>query len=176
MESYPLFLPPIHLAEKGTKNWNKKEVKEYFEWFQSAKGMRVYNFPEYIDYQLVNNTSEDLGVLSKMVFELLESSQFHTINEGSRIKQQNEQGLALAADFGLLFSKFLEEDKPHLKWIVGKGPKKYHVYNLPMLTGFSTPDWDFIFISIQKNGFALNHLQKPYDWATFYVEIKNKVL
>lgn len=174
MKKYNLFIPPLSLAEKGVKNWNKKEAKQYFDWFLHEKENRVKGLLSYLDYELTGDIERDIQVIGNKVFDLVNQNNFHDIRPIDNGKKLNDSGLALVTDFGLLIANLLERSNPNLKWAIGGKPKSYHSYNLPVLTGFNNGEWDFIFTSINKHGFSLNELKSVYDWVSFYKELNNK--
>lgn len=170
---YPLFKPSEHLAEKGAKNWTKKEALEYFNWFQEIKNERVENLLRFFNQS--SSDEIDLNEIGEKLYNVLsESREFTEKLENGRLVLNN-YGLSLVADFGLLIAKNLELRYSELKWKIGGKPKSYHSYNLPVLEGFKNGEWDFIFTSIQKFGYALNHLMSPYDWETFYNDLTQKI-
>ncbi len=177
MSEYPLFMPPNELAEKGAKNWNKKEAQAYFDWFLSVRYERVKFLLQYINnYTNFENNLKLITEVNRKVFYLIQNEHFHTIREFDGGMKLNNQGLAVVVDFGLLVAQFLEEKNPSLFWKIAKGPKSYHSYNLPVLDGFSNGEYDLVFISINKFGYALNHQKSPYDWNTFIKELQTRIL
>lgn len=174
MNNYPLFTPPDHLAEKGAKNWTKKEAQEYFNWFLAIKAKRISKMLEFLGYSLTSNTYSDIDALNNKIYSCLCDSSFHNIRETDSSRALNNYGFALAADFGLFLASLLEESSKNLSWIIGRGPKSYHSYNQPVLSGFSNGEYDFLFLSINKSGYAINHLKHPYDWVSFYKELEDK--
>lgn len=169
-------MPPEDLAEMGVKNWKKKEASRYFNWFMDIRAKRVEDFLKYLDYRLTGDPKVDLDAIGEKVFHSLNETQFHTIRETDGGKKLNDAGLAIAADLGLLLAQLLEEKHPKLYWEIGKGPKVYHAYNLPVLKGFPKDnEWEPIFYSINSNGYSLNYLKSPYDWADFFEASSKKL-
>ena len=172
---YTIFKPEEHLAEKGVKNWTKKEATEYFNWFLKVKDKRVDEFLKFFDISLSNQFDLDLNLISKKLFQhLTENREFTDQLENGRLVL-NKYGYSVIGDFGLLLSKNFETKYTKLKWVIGGKPKSYHSYNLPVLEGFENGEWDFIFTSIQKFGYAMNHINEPYDWSGFYNELIDKI-
>jgi hypothetical protein len=176
MNTYPMFTPPEDLAVIGAKNWKKKEAQRYFDWLMSEKSTRVDYFLKYIGYVLTSNDEKDLKEISPLLYTSINNDSFYSIREFDNAKQLNDMGLAMACDMGLLLAQLLQESKPQLYWEIGKGPKTYHSYNLPVLKQFVNREWDLLFTSISKNGYSLNELKQPYDWFTFYNDLKSKAL
>lgn len=174
MQDYPLFMPSEELALKGAKNWNKADKQEYFDWFIKIKSERVSHMLRYIDFCPSGDRYVDLGQINLKVYELLCESDFHDVREVDGGKKLNNTGFALVTDFGIYFSMLLEQNSDKLKWVIAKGSKSYHSYNLPVLTGFSNGEYDFIFLAISKFGYALNHLKAPYDWVAFLKEMESR--
>lgn len=104
MNNYPLFTPPDHLAEKGAKNWTKKETQEYFDWFLAIKAKRISQMLEFLGYSLTGNVYADIEALNNKVYACLCDSSFHSIRESDLSMALNNYGFALAADFGLYIS------------------------------------------------------------------------
>jgi hypothetical protein len=168
MTEYPLFTPPESLAVKGTKNWTKLEAQAYFDWFMEVRKQRVSNFLDFIRYNLTGNVEHDLVTISQKLFDTVNTPDFYSIREIDGAKKLNDYGLAIAADMGLLLAQLLEELKPSLYWKIGKGPKSYHGYNLPIMKNFfgTTSEVDLLFFSIIKVGVSLNVDKRPFDWLT----------
>lgn len=169
---YPLFTPPGHLAEKGVKNWNKREAKEYAEWFHLNRNERVNGLLSFFGFETLGDHASDLHRLGELIYhKLREDSAYAEEKENGRLVL-SDPGYALAADFGLLFAQLIESRFSNLSWSIGGKPKSYHAYNLPILQGFSgSNEWDFLFKSVQSFGYSLNVIKQPYDWEKFYYEI-----
>lgn len=173
MKEYALFTPPESLAIIGTKNWKKKEAQEYFDWFMRVRKQRVSDFLDFIGYDLTGNVEQDLNTISQKLFDRVNTPDFYSIREVDGAKKMNDQGLAIAADTGLLLAQLLENAKPNLYWEIAKGPKSYHSYNLPVLKEFESGDWDLVFTMINKVGYSLqkNHQINLVDT---YSDLLNK--
>ena len=176
--AYPLFMPPLELAEKGAKNWKKKEAQSYLNWFLNVRVERVSHFLSFLDYQLTGENDTDLAIISKLVFSKINTPNFYSLREIDGAKQLNNEGLALASDMGLLLSTLLQKEKPSLSWRVGIGPKSYHSYNLPVLGPFegNSNEVDLIFLSIVNTGYSINVLHNSYDWAGFLKSLVTKAI
>lgn len=176
MNTYPLFMPPNELAEKGAKNWKKKEAQAYLEWFLNNKEQRVNQLLTFLGYQLTGDSIKDLSIISKLVYDKIEDPQFYTIRKIDNAKQLNDAGLAIAVDMGLLLAELLQKEKPSLHWEIGSGPKSYHSYNLPVLSSFdgNSKELDTLFLSIVNTGYSINVLNSPYDWATTFNDLKSR--
>jgi hypothetical protein len=168
MNNYPLFSPPEHLATRGSKNWNKKEAQEYFNWFMEIRNQRVIDFLHYIGYSLTSNLENDLIRISDIVYLFYNNADYYSIREKDGSKYLNEFGLSMAADIGLLLARELERTHSSLHWTIAKGPKNYHSYNLPVLRKFKDGEWDLIYDSIGNVHLSLNVLKAPYPWFKRY--------
>jgi hypothetical protein len=175
MTVYPLFMPPEQLAVIGTKNWKKKEAQEYFDWFMNVRKQRALDFLAYIKYDLTVKIEEDLSIISQKLFDTVNAPQFYSIREIDGAKKLNDQGMAIAADMGLLLAELLEKNKPSLYWEIAKGPKTYHSYNLPVLKGFTgtISEIDILFFSVVKMGVSLNVEKRPFNWLESFYNILN---
>ena len=173
MKEYPLFMPPEELAVRGAKSWKKKEAQAYFDWFIQVRKQRVTDFLSYIRYDLTGDVEKDLSTISQKLYETVNSPQFYSIRETDRAKKLNDQGLAIAADMGLLLAQLLEIANPSLYWEIARGPKTYHSYNLPVLKEFTgtTSEVDLLFFAIIKTGVSLNVEKRPFDWTNSYYNL-----
>ena len=167
-------MPPNELAEKGAKNWKKKEAQAYLSWFLDIKEERVKYFLAFLDYKPIGKQKIDLTSISELLYNKINDSQFYTLRTIDGGKVLNDYGLSIAADMGLLLAELLQKENPSLYFEIATGPKSYHSYNLPVLKEFLNGEWDLIFTSVLKTGYSLNELKGPYDWASFYNSLKIK--
>ncbi len=177
MKNYPIYAPPESLALKGSKNWNKKESIEYFNWFIQIMDERISSFLSYIDYRLTGKIKSDLQEISLKVFNIVSLPQFYSIRDIDGVKVLNKHGLSIAADMGLCLGKLVKNENPNIQWSIGKGPKSYHSYNLPVLREFegTTSEFDCVFFLIVKLGVSINIKKKPYDLNEIYSNLLKDV-
>jgi len=161
-------MPPDELADKGAKNWKKKEALAYLDWFLTVNTQRVSHLLAFLGYEPTGDQTKDLPVISELLYDKINNPQFYTLRAIDGAKILNDQGLAIAADMGLLISDLLKKEKPSLHWEIGTGPKSYHSYNLPVLKEFKNGEWDLIFDSIGNIGVSLNVEKKPFNWLERY--------
>lgn len=178
MSEYPLFMPPDELAEKGAKNWNKKEARAYFDWFIESIELRVNNFLTIIDYPLTSNLEVDLNTISEKVRRLIIEKKFYESIIGTDEKKLNNFGYAIAVDVGLLISTILRKNHPSLSWIIATGRKSYHSYNLPVLVKFKgvSTEIDPLFLFIHKLGYNFRYENQPFDLYGQYSSLSNAVI
>ena len=79
MSTYPLFMPPDELAEKGAKNWNKKEAKIYLDWFLNEKEVRVNHLLSFLEYKLTGDHAKDLTIVSEFLYNKINNPQFYNL-------------------------------------------------------------------------------------------------
>lgn len=189
LQRYPLFMPPDDLAEKGLLNWNKKELKRYFDWYLSVFEGRVNFFLEFFNLKY----SKDPDAIfsngySEMIFNLFDSDPLltrtqkqharadenpairHMIESETERKVFTTLGYAIATDSGLLYAKVVLDNRPDVTWAVPvKGGKSYIHYNKVVLKeredAFGSSEWDPIGLGIVNIGYAINVSRKPCDYA-----------
>lgn len=149
---YTKFIIPEHLASKGHKNWNKKQAKEYFDWFINEKSKRVQIFIDYFNIQNFNASIKAFIDLKESLYKTLIKSEFSenklVFNEFFKKEINNieltDTGFAIGADLGL-FILFIFEKSTGLKfeWTINTNKRASNV-NMPVcIGGFNTMD-DFI--------------------------------
>ncbi len=198
LKQYPLFLPPAYLAEKGHLNWNKKELKHYFDWFMDNYDNRVTFFLDFFKITY----SKDPGIIfnngfSEMIFNLFDKNPLLTIikkrsvpldakpdikylieNEPPRQEFTN-LGYSIAADSGLLIAKVVLDNRADLNWgFPTKGGKSYVHYNKVVIRhntdSFGSSEWDPIGLGIRNIGYPINVSRKPYDYSKSTHNIINR--
>ena len=173
MTEYKLFIPPEHLAEKGRKNWNKKEAEEYKEWLLSVIDNRISNLLNFFNEQESNDDIHKFLLrLSKKVSNKLNESGFSAEIKGQ--KKLTNMGYALAADMGLLIAKYLLRDCGNkLYWTIIRKPKSEMSYNLPVLEIKGFDYYEPVGVSISDATSIIND-NKDYDvWLKVYNFIKD---
>lgn len=130
LEDYPLFIPPMHLAEKGAKSWTRGEADEYSQWLQGSLKGRV---SELLSRLAIcgDDATEVLNAAGEKVAKAIRQAPF------SSQQRLTHRGRALAADMGLLTATFLLRDSEQLRWEVVRRPKSDMSYNMPVLVGFN---------------------------------------
>ena len=187
IKTYPLFVPPIDLAEKGHINWTKKEARNYFEWFMSMKDTRLNFFLNFFDIQY----STDPEVLfedkfSKWIFHLFDNNE-NLISVKKRVAPENASpeikyiierdpprqefnnlGYSIAADSGLLCAKIVTDNRADLVWDIAlAGGKRYINYHKAVLKNPNndiSTEWDPIATGISNIGYAIISSRSYYDY------------
>lgn len=198
IKDYPLFMPPDDLAEKGHLNWNKKELKRYFEWYESSYENRIKNFLEFFTIFYSSDPEKIFNsTYSEKIFSLFDNNEMLTSitrrkvpvdatpdikyiieNEPPRQELTN-LGYAIAADSGLLFGKVILDNRPDLVLATPlKGGKSYVHYNKVVIKlstdTFGSSEWDPIGLGIMRIGYAINVSRTPFNYAKSAKEIINK--
>lgn len=170
---YPLFKPSIDFASKPPRDWSKLEADNYFDWFLNVFESRVHSFLIFLnlDYSL-----EDRTLLKKAQDEcekLLITGYFSQIlPTGPKL---NNQGYALAADFGLLVASLLiKQGQGKVNWKILKKPKSELSYNLPVLVGFGSMHLDPIAGSIAEMNWLLKGNENKDAWFKIFEYYLNK--
>ncbi|MBK8909913.1 MAG: hypothetical protein IPM61_01150 [Chlorobi bacterium] len=153
IEPYPIILTPLELAEKGHKNWSKKEAKQNLLWFLSIFPERLEVLSNFLDVD-IDFRRDNVELLDEIVgksMEIFRDERFHTDNKNEedfsvevhkdgkytiinhpRI-ELTTYGASLAVDIGIVFAHMLMKVQPELEWGVGVGGKRALSYNLPVL-------------------------------------------
>ncbi len=135
MTEYPLFIPPMNLAEKKPALWSRQEAKEYYEWLLSQMQPRTDMLIEYFGICIKSSPEEYLLELGKSAADKLLCEPFSYVVTEKR--QLSSCGYALSADMGLLVARYLlDESGNSIRWEILQKPKKELSYNLPVLIGF----------------------------------------
>ena len=189
LQQYPLFIPPYDLVEKGHLNWNKKELKRYFDWYLSVVEGRVSYFLDF--FQLTYSSDPDVifnTAYSEMLFNLFDQDPLltrtkkqnipadaspavrHRIESGPARKEFTAVGFAIAADSGLLSAKVLLDNRPDLTWAVPtKGGKSYVHFNKVVIKdptdAFGSSEWDPLAWGMINIGYPINVSREPHDYA-----------
>ncbi len=128
--SYPLFIPPEPLVSIPRRSWTKRQADAYFEWLLGVQDSRIACLLDHLSFLGVPEP-QDLLALGESITERLRNQ----IADPQTLDLTNE-GLALAADLGLLTARIVLAHNPGVRWLVVRGPKTYVHYNLPVLDGF----------------------------------------
>lgn len=173
MSDYKLFMPPEQLAEKGVKNWSKKEAEEYKDWLISGLDERISNLLKYFDEQEEDNALDLLEKLGKKVSDKLKEAEFSEEVNGRMVL--TNKGAALAADIGLLIAKYLLRDcESKIYWTIIRKPKSEMAYNLPVLEIKGFNYLDPVGGSMSEARAIINN-KKSYDiWPKIYSFWKEK--
>ena len=135
-DSYSLFLPPNHLAEKGSKAWDKSERAEYLQWFLTEIPNRLQVLSDFLSLKINTDAPmETFLVCAKQVCVALSDEQFFQAHEGKKVLTPGA-GYSIGADVGVLLAQLLLGRPSNLTWRAGKGPKSYISLNLPVLWEF----------------------------------------
>jgi hypothetical protein len=188
LEQYPLYLPPDDLAEKGHLNWNKKELKRYFEWFMDNYNLRVDFFLDF--FKMTYSKDPDIifsNGFPEMIFNLFDKNPLLTtikkrnvpldakpdikflIENDAPRQEFTNLGYAIAGDSGLLIAKVVLDNRTDLSLgIPTKGGKSYVHYNKVVIRqnndSFGSSEWDPIGLGIGNIGYPINVSRKPYDY------------
>lgn len=130
LKQYMFFCIPPLLAEKGVKNWTKKEAASYLEWVLNEIDERIAILLTFFDLNDDDFDSVDLNFLGEKIVKVLRTDLF------SEADDLTDHGYALAADIGLLIAKKLLRNFSCIRWQIEKGPKTGYSYNRPVLEGF----------------------------------------
>ena len=96
MKPYPLFIPPLHLAEKNRLAWSNAEANEYKRWLLAHIDERVQELVAYLHESRSETGRGLLRKLGRKTIHLLRNSSFAQ-SENGEVVLTNE-GYALAAD------------------------------------------------------------------------------
>ncbi len=187
IKTYPLFMPPIELAEKGHINWTKKEARQYFEWFMSIKDIRLEFFLNFFDIQyskdpeiifeeqfakwifhLFDNNENLVSIKKRIAPEDASPEMKYLIERDPPRQEFNDLGYAIAADSGLLCAKVVSDNCPDLIWDIAlAGGKRYVNYHKAVLKNPNnelSTEWDPIGTGISNIGYAIISSRKYYDY------------
>lgn len=142
--SYPFFAPPGVLADKGPKEWTKKEAQSYFDWFMGSIDHRVDGLLSFLGIDPEGMEARELlARAGQQVAQLLKQPPFTEPGEDG--PDLTVQGAALAADIGILTAKLVySATSDHTQWeILRRLGKREVSYNLPVLAGYAPGDWEY---------------------------------
>ena len=136
--SYPLFLPPDALAEKGSDYWSKSESEQYLDWLVDAIDTRLSGLAGYLKMDIQpKEAASTLSVCGTRVALAVQLPDFSLVEDGIK-KLSPSAGYSIGADVGLLFAHLLlYASGSQLAWSIGRGPKSYVSRNLPVIVGFT---------------------------------------
>lgn len=170
MEEYPLFIPPLELCSKDSREWNLQEARQYKDWQLASIDERVSFLLKFLNIPERDNqgVEEFLSEVGNKVAQYLQQKEFSKCD--SEEQDLTNKGYALAADMGLLLAKLLlEECRDKIRWRVLRRPKSHASYNLPVLEGFKLNPLEPVGGSIAE---AYGILRKNKDgniWRDSYV-------
>ena len=133
---YPLFIPPLHLAKKNRRDWNKNEAAEYKDWMLGVSAQRVAMLYKWLNTPPGKFSPEQhLRELGAKAANLLKSGLFTVEKSGAC--SLSKYGYAIAADMGLAIAEYLfAVRQSDLEWEVVRKPRSDMSYNLPVIVGF----------------------------------------
>ncbi|SEL26766.1 hypothetical protein SAMN05216359_10715 [Roseateles sp. YR242] len=148
--TYEQIKPPFTLK---FKEMSKKELKDYFAWFQSVIPQRyeeltreVQQLPQFADWQS-DGSPASLDALGEW-FALQVEVQPRTAEEVAEIESRSEFAIgisgeeltsrtfSLAMDVGMYLSQVFLKNNPLLRWDQPFGNRKFVDYGQPVLAGF----------------------------------------
>jgi hypothetical protein len=178
--TYPLFAPPIDLAEKHPADWTKAEAKRYFEWLMSVIAERVAMIKSVLGLRDSDAPEDVLGAAGNEMAGVLRlpgvSTAGRTVRSvlrGHEIESQTGPllsvvGYALAADLGLLVAALLRQNCPDLQWEIVQKPKSDAFYNKPVLRPFGAAHMDPIQVSVNVAHQLLDGSRPASGWRDVY--------
>jgi len=170
---YKLFIPPNNYFAKEPREWSKKEVKDYSDWFLKAKPERVTNFRAVMEIHEDPLSEDDWEALSNRFYEMVVGAEFSKEEDYTDpltgAKRNNRiftnQGFALAADMGLfLFDVIERHSDKKLEWSIGKGPKGYVSHNQPVVIDNDSDQLDPVEIGITTTLAIINGNTTKNRW------------
>ena len=185
MKEYRQYFLPDGL-DADRRKWTKKHADIYFRWYMENKSERINYFLNYFNERFEDCGGNDLKRLSQKLYDRLTKEDcwfFDTVAVNIKIanetrhyevKALSDLGRAIASDFGIVFSVFLEKNIPGLKWTISKDFKNMQSYRSPVLTGFrngqSSAEYDPFHDGIGKSSVMLNY-NNPNEWPEHYKTI-----
>ena len=178
------FLPGGLTADR--RKWTKKHAEIYFQWFIENKSDRIGYFLNHFNERFEECGENDLKRLNQKLYDRLTKEDcwsFETVeinikiaNEirSQTVKALTDLGRAIASDFGIVFSVFIEKNIPGLQWTISKDFKNMRSYKSPVLTGFrkgrSSAEYDPCHDGIDISSVMLNY-NNPNEWPEHYKTI-----
>ena len=154
--SYSTIQPPFTLK---FREMSKKELKEYFEWFQGILPQRldelaraVKETPSFEDWK-PDFTPVSLDLLGNWFVTQVET-RLRTQDEIQEIESRSANPIevpdeeltnrtfSIAMDIGMYLSKVFLTNHPSLRWDQTFGNKKSIDYGQPVLTGFGVAEFN----------------------------------
>uniref|UniRef100_UPI00402BD281 hypothetical protein n=1 Tax=Methylomonas sp. PHL2-19 TaxID=3438878 RepID=UPI00402BD281 len=171
---YPVFAPPIELAEKQPREWSKAEAEAYFKWFLANFDSRVNGVLDFLKLNDQDPPNILLFNAQEKLEELLLNEQFVTSLPAGR--KLTNKGYAVAADLGLLVARLLlEHGQGKVAWNILKKPKTDQSYNLPILIGFGEIHFDPIAWSIGDASWLAQGNKKHGAWVKGFEFLMGKI-
>lgn len=148
--TYTIIQPPFTLK---FREMSKKELKDYFEWFQSILPQRLDGLAKSVrqtpgfDTWQPDFTPASLDLLGSWFVTQVET-RLRTQDELQELESRStypieipreeltNRSFSLAMDVGMYLSQVFLKNHPTLQWDQPFGNKKYVDYGQPVLTGF----------------------------------------
>ncbi|WP_339730424.1 hypothetical protein [uncultured Gimesia sp.] len=170
MKEDPLFVPPLELCQKNSREWTLKEARQYKDWLLASLDERVSFLLKFLNVPKTKNQDvEDfLSSAGKKAAQYLLLKEFsECVTEKKKL---TDKGYALAADMGLLVAKILlEKSRDKIRWRVLRRPKREISYNLPVLEGFELNPLEPVGGSIAEAYGILRGQDDSNVWREIYV-------
>jgi hypothetical protein len=180
-DPYPPFDAPEQIGGKDPADWTKAEARAYFDWLLEQVESRSTRLLAWLS---VDDRPDHLAVLREVgpaAVERLKSPAFSgpgkpvpVVLKGHDFDYEvgpvlSVQGLALAADLGLLVARYLLADfGDAVRFEIGGRPKSWIWHNRPVLSGGAINPFDPTGASIANAYGVLRGERDASIWAQMY--------
>lgn len=199
INKYNLMVPPFEFVP--FEKMNKKQAKEYLDWYILQTEPRISTLQEYANFHGITHPIFDYSVESFIPIWAWYESQIMLVQKSPEEIQQELAGrpewmrevikqntkrlsdltIAIAIDISFYFAKVFLLKNPSVSWGIRTRPKSLASVNRPVLTGFIKDmildPSRIVIVSAQKSSRAPSNtrLFDLYQTWLGYVEVKKDI-
>lgn len=166
---YPAYEPGGNLASAVASDWTEAEARRYLVWQTNVLDVRVRALLDFLGVEDAGPPRELLLTAGQRAALALKRHSAST--SGEEGPTLTAEGLALAADMGLLVAReLLRSSRGQLRWEVLRKPRTAAAFNLPVLVGDGKPFLEPLRASIANAHAVVAGRRDGGIWARMFSE------